>query len=182
MKKKLILFIGLILSSYAFSSELTQCNMYSALGEELDERIKAAREKYSSLCLTCEGSSCRMNVFKSESDSALEEKRKTVVASCKRIFCTPTKFRKIQGEEIPTDLPIGKTMFEFSYKISEKGRIRDVKIISIEGAMNNREAYRWATTMTKRVIYLPLELNGKSYTLTDLAHVQAVDTGVFDAN
>ena len=123
-----------------------------------------------------------MNIFKTESNPKLEEKRKTVEASCKRIFCTPTKFRKIQGEEIPTDLPIGKTRFVFSYKISEKGRIRDVKIVSLEGAMNNREAYRWATTMTKRVIYLPLELNGRTYTLTDLSHVQAVDTGVFDAN
>ena len=182
MLKKIVLFVSLTLSPQIFASEFMQCNFDSALGEELDERISAAREQYSSICLKCESNSCKMNIFRPESDPDLEKKRKTITASCKRIFCTPKKIRKIQGEEIPADLPIGKSKFEFSYKISEKGRVRDINIISLEGVMNRRDAYRWTTGLTKRVIYLPLELNGKTYEITDLSAVLFVNTGVFDGN
>ena len=65
-----------------------RCDFDSALGEELDKKISAAREKYSSLCLKCEGDSCKMNIFRPESDPDLEQKRKTVTNSCKRIFNT----------------------------------------------------------------------------------------------
>jgi len=96
------------------------------------------------------------------------------------VFCTPKKIRKIQGEEIPTDLGIGKSKFEFSYKITEKGRVRDVKIISLQGVMNERDAYRWTTGLTKRVTYLPLKIKGKTYEITNLSAVLFVNTGPFD--
>ena len=182
MLKKIVLFVGLISSPYIFASEFMQCNFDSALGEQLDERISTARQQYSSICLKCEGNSCKMNIFRSESDPDLEQKRKKITASCKRIFCTPKKIRKIQGEEIQPDLPIGKSKFEFSYKISQKGRVRDVEIISLEGVMNRRDAYRWTTGLTKRVIYLPVKLNGKTYEITNLSAVLFVNTGVFDGN
>ena len=180
MLKKILLCTSLLLSSYFLTSENMRCDFDSALGEELDKKISAAREKYSSLCLKCEGNSCKMNIFRPESDPDLEQKRKTVTNSCKRIFCTPKKIRKIQGEEIPADLPIGKTKFEFSYKISQKGRVRDIEITSLEGVMNRREAYRWTTGLTKRVVYLPVELNGKTYEIANLSAVLFVNTGVFD--
>ena len=46
--------------------------------------------------------------------------------------------------------------------------------------MNRRDAYRWTTGLTKRVIYLHLELNGKTYEITNLSAVLFVNTGVFD--
>ena len=97
------------------------------------------------------------------------------------MFCNPKKIRKIQGEEIPTDLGIGKSKFEFSYKITEKGRVRDVKIISLQGVMNERDAYRWTTGLTKRVTYLPLMIKGKTYEITNLSAVLFVNTGPFDS-
>ena len=78
-------------------------------------------------------------------------------------------------------MPIGKSRFEFSYKISEKGRVRDIEITSIEGVMHRREAYRWTTGLTKRVIYLPVRVNGKTYEITNLSSFLFVNTGAFDA-
>ena len=182
MLKKILLCTSLLLSSYFLASENMQCDFDSALGEELDEKISALRERTFDLCLKCEGNSCKMNVFRPESDPDLEKKRLGATALCKRVFCTPKKFRKIQGEEIPADQPIGKSRFEFSYKISEKGRVRDIEITSLKGVMNRREAYRWTQVLTKRVIYLPVEVNGKTYEITNLSAALDVNWGVFDGD
>jgi hypothetical protein len=98
------------------------------------------------------------------------------------VFCTPKKIRKIQGEEIPADLRIGKSKFDFSYKITAKGRVRDVKIISVVGVMNERDAYRWTTGLTKRVTYLPVKIKGKTYEITNLSAILFVNTGAFDGS
>ncbi len=178
--RSLFILVTLVFSGTFLAAGTMQCDFDSALGESLDEKISALREKTFALCLKCEGNSCKMNIFKPESDPDLEEKRLGATALCKRVFCTPKKIRKIQGEEIPADLPIGKSRFEFSYKISEKGRVRNIEITSLEGVMNRREAYRWTTGLTKRVIYLPVKINGKTYEISNLSTVLFVNTGVFD--
>ena len=180
--RSLFILVTLVFSGTFLSAGTMQCNFDSALGESLDEKISALREKTFALCLKCEGNSCKMNIFKPESDPDLEEKRLGATALCKRVFCTPKKIRKIQGEEIPADLPIGKSRFEFSYKISEKGRVRNIEITSLEGVMNRREAYRWTTGLTKRVIYLPVRVNGKTYEITNLSAKEDVIWGVFDGD
>ena len=58
MLKKILLCTSLLLSPYFLASENMRCDFDSALGEELDKKVSAAREKYSSLCLKCEGISC----------------------------------------------------------------------------------------------------------------------------
>ena len=179
--RSLFILVTLVFSGTFFAEGSVECNFKSDLGDALDEKISSFRDRAFPLCLKCEGNSCKMNIFKSESDPDLEEKRQGAMALCKRVFCTPKRIRKIQGEEIPTDLPIGKSRFEFSYKISEKGRVRDIEITSIEGVMNRREAYRWTTGLTKRVIYLPVRVNGKTYEITNLSSFLFVNTGAFDA-
>ena len=77
-------------------------------------------------------------------------------------------------------LKIGYSKFEFSYKITKKGRISDVEIISLEGVMNQRDAYRWTTTVTKRIIYLPVEIKGKAYEITNLTNILETRHGPFD--
>ena len=173
MLKKIVLFVGLILSPSIFALEFMQCNFDSELGGGNDERISEIRERAFDSCLKCEGSSCKMLLYPPESDPA---------KFCKRVFCTPKKIRKIQAEEIPRDLGIGKSRFEFSYKITEKGRVRDVKIVSLQGAMNERDAYRWTIGLTKRVTYLPIEIKGKTYEITNLSAVLFVNTGAFEGS
>jgi len=169
--KSLIFLIGFVVSANIYAAETMQCNFDSELGDENKELISSYREKAFNTCLKCEGNSCKMNLFPSESPNA---------NICKHLFCKPIKKRKIQGEEIPTDLGIGYSKFEFSYKITEKGRVRDVEIISLEGIMNRREAYRWTTAFTKRVIYLPVKIKGKTYEITNLSAVLEVNMGAYD--
>ena len=171
MLKKIFLILGLILSPSIFSSEYTQCDFNEELGKGNNELISSYREKAFDTCLKCEGNSCKINAFtpKSPNDNI-----------CKHLFCKPIKKRKIQGEEIPTDLTTGFSKFEFSYKITEKGRISDVEIISLEGVMNQREAYRWTKTVTKRIVYLPLEIKGKTYEITNLKSNLEANPGPFD--
>tara|TARA_B000000460_G_scaffold131286_1_gene92449 strand:+ start:2652 stop:2825 length:174 start_codon:yes stop_codon:yes gene_type:complete len=57
--------------------------------------------------------------------------------------------------------------------------VRDVKIISLQGAMNERDAYQWTTGLTKRVTYLPIEIKGKTYEITNLSAILFVNTGAF---
>ena len=173
MLKKIVLFVSLILSPHIFASEFMQCNFDKELGGSNDERISEIRERAFDSCLKCEGSSCKMLLYPLESDPA---------KFCKRVFCTPKKIRKIQGEEIPADLRIGKSKFDFSYKITAKGRVRDVKIISVVGVMNERDAYRWTTGLTKRVSYLHIKIKGKTYEITNLSAVLFVNTGAFDGS
>ena len=180
--KSVFLFLGLLFSTNFLASETMQCNFDSELGGGNDELISTAREKYSNLCLKCEGNSCKMNIFRPESDPDLEQKRKNIISSCKRIFCTPKKIRKIVGEEITMDSRIGQTKFEFSYRITLKGRVRDVQITSLEGVMNEREAYRRATGVTKRAVFIPIEIKGNTYEITNLSAVMEVNTGVYDGS
>ena len=58
--------------------------------------------------------------------------------------------------------------------------MKDVKIISLEGAMNERDAYRWASGVTKRAVYLPVEVKGRTYEITNLSAAMEVNTGVYD--
>ena len=171
MLKKIFLILGLILSPSIFSSEYTQCDFNTELGTGNNEVISSYREKAFDTCLKCEGNSCKINSFPPKSANA---------NICKHLFCKPIKKRKIQGEEIPTDLKIGYSKFEFSYKITEKGRINDVEIISLEGVMNQRDAYRWTTTVTKRIIYLPVKIEGKTYEITNLTNTLETRHGPFD--
>tara|TARA_Y100000590_G_scaffold434977_1_gene553862 strand:- start:1281 stop:1841 length:561 start_codon:yes stop_codon:yes gene_type:complete len=180
--RSLFILVTLVFSGTFFAESTMECNFNTDLSGALDEKISAYRDKAFPLCLTCEGNSCKMNVFSPETDPDSEKQRLLVTAACKRYFCTPKKFRKVQGEEIPADQPNGKSSFEFTYKISSKGRVRDIEITSVEGVMNRRDAYRWTQMLTKRVIYLPVEVNGKTYEITNLSAKEDVIWGVFDGD
>ena len=180
--RSIFILVTLVFSGTFFAESTMECNFKNELGESLDEKILDLRERTFDLCLKCEGNSCKMNVFRPETDPDSEKQRLLVTAACKRYFCTPKKFRKVQGEEIPADQPNGKSSFEFTYKISSKGRVRDIEITSVEGVMNRRDAYRWTQMLTKRVIYLPVEVNGKTYEITNLSAALDVNWGVFDGD
>ena len=170
LRKLILISISLLIASGVWGKNL-ECSIKTELGEELDEKISDLRERTFALCLKCEGNSCKMNVFRPETDPDLEKKRLGATALCKRLFCTPKKINKINKEEVPSDLPVGETKFKFSYKISEKGKIRDVDITSLEGVMNRRDAYRWTNILTKGVIYLPVKVKGKTYEISNLSTV-----------
>ena len=66
--RSLFILVTLVFSGTFFAESTVQCNFKNELGEALDEKISALRERTFALCLKCEGNSCKMNIFKSESD------------------------------------------------------------------------------------------------------------------
>ena len=89
--------------------------------------------------------------------------------------------RQVVGEEIPTDITPGKSQIEFTYRITTKGKVQDVDIISVKGVMNNREAYRWVTGVTRRTLFVPLVVKGRSYEIINLSATMNAMFGPFDA-
>ena len=165
----LCLFTGLNL----YSSEYMQCNFNKQLGSEITTKLSSIREQTANTCLICEGQVCSMKIWPKK------EKGNSMV--CERLFCTPEKIRKVVGEEIPTDLRPGKSKIEFTYKITEKGKVKDVMITSVKGVMNERDAYRWVTGVTRRTVFLPLVIKGKTYEINNLSATMTANLGAYDA-
>ena len=47
--------------------------------------------------------------------------------------------------------------------------------------MNNREAYRWVTGVTRRTLFLPLVVNGKAKEIINLSATMDAHFGPYDA-
>ena len=69
--RSLFILVTLVFSGTFFAESTMQCNIETELGEELDEKISDLRERTFALCLKCEGNSCKMNVFRPETDPDL---------------------------------------------------------------------------------------------------------------
>ena len=81
--RSLFILVTLVFSGTFFAESTMQCNFKNELGESLDEKISDLRERTFALCLKCEGNSCKMNVFRPETDPDLEKKRLGATALCK---------------------------------------------------------------------------------------------------
>ena len=75
----------------------------------------------------------------------------------------------------------GSSHIEFTYRVTSKGKVQDVQITSVEGVMNNREAYRWVTGVTRRTLFLPLVVNGKAKEIINLSATMDAHFGPYDA-
>ena len=171
--RKILLLFAFVFASNVFAVEAMMCNFDKELGKNITDKLELIREKTIDTCLKCEGDSCQMKIWPSN--------KKGDAMVCQRLFCTPQKIRKVAGEEIPADITPGNSSIEFTYKITEKGKVRDVQITSVEGVMNEREAYRWVTGVTKRTVFLPLVINGKAYEITNLSATMKAMFGPYDA-
>ena len=172
MKKIFLLFSLIFLSNLCFAETL-HCNFDKELGKNITDKLSSIREKTINTCLKCEGESCEMKAWPS--------KQKGDAMVCQRLFCTPQKIRKVVGEEIPADITPGRSRIEFTYRITTKGKVQDVNIISVKGVMNNREAYRWVTGVTRRTLFVPLVVGGKSYEIINLSATMNAMFGPYDA-
>ena len=171
--KSFFLIVSFLFSVNIFALDTMQCNFDKQLGKNLTGKLSSIRDRTVNTCLICEGNSCSMKIWPNN--------QKGDAMVCQRLFCTPQKIRKVVGEEIPADITPGNSSIEFTYKITEKGKVRDVQITSVEGVMNEREAYRWVTGVTKRTVFLPLVINGKAYEITNLSATMKAMFGPYDA-
>lgn len=171
--RKILLLFAFVFASNVFSVEAMMCNFDKELGKNIADKLELIREKTIDTCLKCEGDSCQMKIWPSN--------KKGDAMVCQRLFCTPQKIRKVAGEEITADIAPGSSHIEFTYRVTSKGKVQDVQITSVEGVMNNREAYRWVTGVTRRTLFLPLVVNGKAKEIINLSATMDAHFGPYDA-
>ena len=87
-------------------------------------------------------------------------------AICKRLFCTASFASR--GFEVPSDAPRGESSFNYKYTISKEGKIKDIRIISVEGAFSKSDAAKFIKALTRKTRFEPININGTLYELTDL--------------
>ena len=57
----------------------------------------------------------------------------------------------------------------FNYNINEQGKIKGLSIKSTSGKMNDRQAYKYLKSFTKKISYEPLVISGEVYQISNLS-------------
>lgn len=135
------------------------CSIDKELNKDTKKNLQNFRSQTYSICLDCSGNACTMKPWSAEklSDAAI----------CKLLFCTPSHVSRVF--KIPEDAKPGKTLVNFDYFISTKGKIKDVDITSVKGSLNERQAYKYVTSFAKKTSFEPLVIEGKQYQILSLS-------------
>ena len=81
-----------------------------------------------------------------------------------------------RGFEVPSDAPRGESSFNYKYTISKEGKIKDIRIISVEGAFSKSDAAKFIKALTRKTRFEPININGTLYELTDLNSNMSLST------
>ena len=165
MKKLIILFIVLF-SNLTFSENNFSCDPKKFLSPDTLTKVIKHRDSALNVCLNCEGNSC---AFKSQ---LLSDQKS--LAICKRLFCTASYASR--GYEMPADSPRGKSSFSYQYAISEKGKIIDIKVNSVEGVFSSKDAVKFIKALTRKTRFQPIESDGNFYQLKNLTSELTINT------
>ena len=164
MKKLIILFIVLF-SNLTFSENFS-CDPKKFLSPDTLTKVIKHRDSALNVCLNCEGNSC---AFKSQ---LLADQKS--LAICKRLFCTASYASR--GYEMPADSPRGKSSFSYQYAISEKGKIIDIKVNSVEGVFSSKDVVKFIKALTRKTRFQPIEFDGNFYQLKNLTSEMTLNT------
>ena len=159
MGKKLFLLGSIfICSGFVFSANST-CSIDKELNKDTAKNLQKIRNQTHSICLNCSGDACTMKLWPSEKSGDAQV--------CKVIFCTPSHVSRVFAQ--PEGAKSGKSLIKFDYLISTKGKIKGVSISSVKGTMNERQAYKYITSFTKKTSFEPLKIGGKQYQVLSLS-------------
>ena len=159
MKRTIFLSISLLFSnSFLAEGEPFSCDPKKYLPEDLANKVLVHRESAFNICLDCNNQACK---FK---NSLLQDDQSAAI--CKRLFCTASFASR--GFEVPSDAPRGESSFNYKYTISKEGKIKDIRIISVEGAFSKSDAAKFIKALTRKTRFEPININGTLYELNDL--------------
>ena len=148
MFKTIILSLFLVLSISMASNPI--CSVNQELNKDTLSKLEKYRPQTLSTCLDCSGDNCSMKPWPTE--------KKADAAICKLLFCTPAYVSKVFKK--PEGAKSGKTKINFTYTINGDGKIRNLDILEVKGAMNARESYKYLQSFTKKTKYKQLIVNG----------------------
>ena len=167
MKRYLILYILLSVSLTSYSNENSlECDPKKYLSGDVLDKVLVHRESAFNICLDCNNQACK---FK---NSLLQDDQSAAI--CKRLFCTASFASR--GFEVPSDAPRGESSFNYKYTISKEGKIKDIRIISVEGAFSKSDAAKFIKALTRKTKFEPININGTLYELTDLNSNMSLST------
>jgi len=159
MGKKLFLLGCLFICSNLVFGDNLICSIDKEINKETAKTLQKIRSQTHSICLNCSGDACTMKPWPSEK---LGDEQ-----VCKVVFCTPLRVSRVFKK--PEDAKSGKSLINFDYYISAQGRIKGVDITSVKGSLNERQAYKYVTSFSKKTIFLPLRIEDKQFQILGLS-------------
>ncbi len=148
MLRRIILILFTLLSLSLASNPI--CSINQELNQDTLSKLDKYRPQTFQTCLDCNDGSCTMKAWPTE--------KKADAAVCKLLFCTPAYVSKVFKK--PEGAKSGKTKINFTYIINNEGKIKNLDITEVNGAMNARESYKYLQSFTKKTKYKPLIVKG----------------------
>ena len=146
---KKIIFTLFIFFSFSLASNPI-CSINQELNKDTLSKLDKYRPQTLQTCLDCSDGSCTMKPW--------PEDKKADAAICKLLFCTPAYVSKVFKK--PEGAKSGKTTINFTYMVNDEGKIRNLDITEVKGAMNSRESYKYLQSFTKKTQFKPLFIDG----------------------
>lgn len=165
-KKSLLILSFFLFSSLSLGMDLN-CSIDKELSNDNFQKLKQFRQQASSICLNCAGKECEMKSWQKEQAGD--------ATVCKLLFCTATKVSR--SFKRPDGAKKGRTKIKFNYNISEEGQIKDIRVKSTSGKMNDRQAYKYLQSFVRKTTFEPLVIDDKEYKLTNLMSEIVVNIG-----
>ena len=159
MRKKLFLLVFVLASPSLFLGSDSMCTIDKELSKDIANKVKELRNQTISICLNCTDNSCTLKSWPTEKSND--------ASICKLLFCTPSYVSRVFKS--PEGAKKGKSLISFDYFINDKGRIKGVDITNVKGSMNDRQAYKYVTSFTKKTSFEPLTIEGKKYQISNLS-------------
>ena len=168
-KKSLLTLSFLLFTSLSFSADLN-CSIDKELSKDNFQKLKQLRQQPSavSVCLKCVGKECEMN--------SLQKEQSTEATVCRLLFCTATSVSRTF--KLPDGVKKGRTKIKFNYDISENGKIKGLRIKSTSGKMNNRQAYKYLKSFSRKTVFEPLVIDGQQHGITNLTAEVVANIGI----
>jgi hypothetical protein len=166
MKKLFLALIFFVSTHVASENTLCMVDFQEKLSDNSLKKVLEMRPKATKHCLVCGTLSCKLKIW--DSDNKSNEK------ICKRLFCKPIKTnRNVYASS--ENLSMGITSVSFTYGVNTKGRIDNVKLISLEGEMERKMAYKFLKDNLKTLRYEPLIIDDEIYALNGLSGMTSWD-------
>ena len=77
---------------------------------------------------------------------------------------------------MPADSPRGKSAFKYTYSISKKGTVENLKITETIGAFSSKDALKFLKSLTRKTKYEPINYQGNFYKLSGLSAEMSLNT------
>ena len=92
------------------------------------------------------------------------------------LFCTATSVSR--SFKSPDGVKKGRTKIKFNYDISEDGRVKGLRVKSTSGKMNDRQAYKYLKSFSRKTNFEPLVIDGKKYGIMNLTAEVVANIGI----